>query len=375
MKTSLCILALAAVLQGVVLQEPESECPNPTPAECAGSSVCDDSSCPRYTSVKCCRELVDDECVAHFYRLPKLERVTDRCFQGIDSCATKECPERRTCIEEVIGCREEKPDCGIKRVKATCMLNEVPRVPSNCDEIVCGEGHTCIVSETRRGTEAECKEFEPKSCDEVECDDGMECVEKKKPRCVPIRPDERPSNCSQLECPEDYVCMLLSGDRGARCAKPSPPTSCDELECPPGFTCGPVRDVERVRCVEDEPTRPRTQPPTPPRPRTEPGFTGEVPTLRPRPRPVLIDRDCNEIDCEDGYECKLVIDREVNRNRRPVATCMPAECPLRRRARPPARCEEIECERDEVCMICGEGFETRARCMRRGESSRMCECL
>ena len=364
MKGSLCIIVLAAALQVAVLQESEPECPNPTPAECAGSNVCENSNCPRYTSTKCCVELVDSECVAQFYRLPKLNVVTDKCFQGIDSCLTKECSERRTCMEEIVECREDKPDCGIQRVKAVCVLNEVARAPSNCDEIVCGEGTSCVVIENGSGTKAECTNIEPKSCEDLECDNGMQCVEREKPRCVPIRPDVRPSNCSQLECPESLVCMLLEGNRGARCAKPAIPTNCRELECDPGLVCEQVGNNERVRCVFAEPPPPRTLPPLPTAPAD---FTGELPTRRPPPPPIRIARRCDEIDCEDGYECKLVIDREINLNKQPVATCLPRECPLRRRARPPARCEEIRCERNEMCVLCGEGRETRARCMRRGK--------
>ena len=155
--------------------------------------------------------------------------------------------------------------------------------------------------------------------------------------------------------------MLLENGNGARCAKPPPPTSCDELECALGLTCEKIGKTERVRCV---PATPFT---LPPRPSTERGFTGELPTRGPPPPLVRIARQCSEISCEDGYECRLVIDREINGNRQPVATCMPVECPLRRRARAPTSCEEIMCERDEMCVLCEEG-ETRARCRGRGES-------
>ena len=361
MKSSLCILVLAATLQIAVFQEIEVECPNPVPLECANSNVCENSNCPRYTSTKCCVELVDGECIAQIRRLPNLNVVTDKCMRGIESCLTKVCPERRTCMEEVIGCPEGNPDCGIHRVRAKCILNEVPRAPSTCDEIVCADGTTCVVSEGGRGTKVDCMTIEPESCDDLECDDGMQCVERLKPRCIPIRsPGPRPSNCSQLECPEGLVCMLLDGNRGARCAKPPIPTSCMELECDPGLVCEKVGITDRVRCVLAELPQPRTLPPLPP--------MGERPTRLPLPPVIRIARHCDEIDCEDGYECKLVIDREINLNRQPVATCMPRECPLRRRARPPSRCEEIKCESDEMCVLCGEGRDTRARCMRRGKS-------
>ena len=370
MKGSLCILVFAAALQVAVLQESEAECPKLTPVECADSNVCETSSCPRYTSTKCCVELVNGECIAQFHRLPGMSIVTDKCMRGIDSCLTKECSERRTCMEEIIGCPEDNPDCGIQRVKASCILNEVARAPSSCDEIVCSEDTTCVVSENGRGTKVDCMKVEPKSCDDLECDDGMQCVERTKPRCIPIRPEVRPSNCSQLECPESLVCMLLDEGRGAKCAKPPVPKNCMELECDPGLVCEQVGNNERVKCVLAEIPPQRTLPP--PRPTREPGSTIELPTRRPPPPPIRIARRCDEIDCEDGYECKLVIDREINLNRLPVATCIPRECPLRRRARPPARCEEIRCERDEMCVLCGEGRATRARCMRRGKSIYTC---
>lgn len=364
MKGITSLILLIAVFQGAHLQETLPECPNPIPPECADVSVCEASSCPRYNDIKCCVELVEGECTAQFYRLPQMAVVTDKCFQGIESCSTKECPERRTCVEEVIECPESNPDCGITRVRATCVLNEEPRFPSSCDDIVCAEGTSCVVSETRRGTEAECKEIVPESCDDVVCDEGMECVEQNRPRCVPIRPDKRPSDCSELECPEDLICMLLVNDRGAKCAKPPPPTNCDELKCALGLTCEKIGNTDRVRCV------PAAPPTAPPRPQTEPGFTGEVPTRGLPPLLVRIARQCDQISCEDGYECRLIIDREINGNRRPVATCVPAECPLRRRARAPLRCEEVTCARDEMCVLCGEGEETRARCMPRSESNK-----
>ena len=363
MKSSFCIaLLLAAAFQCAVLQ---SECPNPLPAECAGVSVCNDNSCPRYTNVRCCVESIDGECVAQFYQLPKMRRVTEKCFQGIDSCSTKECPERRTCVEEVLDCPESKPDCGIRRVRASCILMEISHFPTNCDEVACGSGTSCVVTETRRGTEALCEEVVPTSCEEVQCDDGMYCVERNKPRCVPTRPSERPTDCSQLECHEDLVCMLLDDDRGAKCVKPPPPTSCLELTCAPGLVCETAGLNGRVKCVVREPEQSPTIPPIPP---TDPNFTGEVVTRPPPPPPVSIARQCNEIECEDGYECKLVIDSESHGSRRPVAACVPAECPLRRTARPPSHCGEISCGRDEFCVLCGEFPNTRARCMQRGKS-------
>lgn len=277
MKSSLCILCLAAVLQVAVLQE----------------------------------------------------RI-------IDSCSTKQCPGRQTCIEKVKGCPSDIPNCGIRQVEAVCVVIEMSLVPSSCNDIVCAQNSNCIALQTANGTKAECRDA-PMSCKEIECDDGMQCVERVKPQCVPIRTEMQPSDCSQLECPEGLICMILDG---AMCAKPPAPTSCEELDCSPDLTCKMIRGIRRAKCIQED--------------------TAKSPTNQQK---VSISRDCNELECEDGYKCKLVINRKVNGNMVPMATCIPIKCPIRRRPRPPMSCAEIECCDDEVCMVCGKGFYTRARCI------------
>ena len=267
--------------------------------------------------------------------------------QEINSCSMKQCPGRQTCIEEVKGCPDNNLNCGVRWVETSCVLMETNRSPSSCDDIMCAQNSICIVLQTANGTKAECKDV-PISCKEIECDDGMQCVQRAKPRCVPIRLEVRPSDCSQLECPEDLVCMLLDGNRGARCAKPPVPTSCEELDCPPDLYCKMMRGIRRARCVQEE--------------------TVKLPSNQPK---ISISRDCNELGCEDGYECKLTINRKVNGNILfPVATCMPIECPIRMKPRPPVNCSEVECRDDEVCMVCGEGLNTRARCMQMDNDTR-----
>lgn len=48
----------------------------------------------------------------------------------------------------------------------------------------------------------------------------------------------------------------------------------------------------------------------------------------PFPFPSLA-KSCQDLDCEEGYQCKLVVDKEKNGNRKPVPACQPIQCPLR----------------------------------------------
>lgn len=261
----------------------------------------------------------------------------------IDSCSIKQCPGRQTCIEKVKDCPSDNPNCGARQVKAVCVTMEMSLGPSSCDDVVCAQNSKCIVLQTANGTKATCKDV-PMSCKEIECDHGMHCVEQTEPKCVPLRMVVRPTNCSQLECREGLVCMLLDG---ARCAKPPTPVSCEELDCPPDLTCKMMTDVRQAKCLQEETVKPLTN-----------------------LSKVSISRDCSELECEDGYKCQLLINRKVNGNMFPVATCMPTECPIRRKPRPPVSCAEVECRDDEVCVVCGKGLTTMARCMQMENATR-----
>ena len=323
------------------------------PEECMQNDPCTNATCPRYTSTECCVMLANGECKAEFYQLPGFSQVTSDCYRGIERCEGKVCRGERVCMEEVLGCPETKPDCGIKRVKSSCILMPAPRFPVTCAEVVCQDGSTCDVSDTRNGRVAECKPVIQKTCNETNCDDGFQCQVREQKngepiaRCIVIRQAERASDCSELECPEDMICVLLSNNRGARCAKPPPPKNCDELECAVGLECVDVQSSDRVRCAPVNVVVP--------------------PEPEPQSPQQEIARKCDDLECEPGYECKLVSDRERNGNKRFVATCVPSQCPVRRPPRPPQRCQELRCAREEMCVLCGEGPETTARCVPRSK--------
>ena len=336
MKGGFYIVLLSAAFQCAVLQE---ECPTPTPAECVDVvGTCDNITCPLTNKVKCCVELVDGKCTPKVLQLPSLTDITNQCIKGRGSCSTKKCAEGMACLENVLECPTSETGCGIREVQASCILLEISRTPSSCNDIVCLEDSTCVVSQTALGTKAECKKNKPKSCADITCDDGMSCIGRNTPRCIPRRPSESPIDCSQLECPKDLICLLLDKTVGPKCAKLPPATSCGKLNCTRRLTCKPMKDISEVKCVQEQPLL------------------------------SLIDRDCNKLDCEEGNECKLVINRKINRNLLPVATCLPTECPRWRSLRPPATCEDIKCKSDEVCVLCGEGIQARAWCKPNGES-------
>lgn len=334
------------------------ECP-PIPEECVQSNPCETATCLRYVSTECCVYFADGECKAEFYRLPAFKQVTD-CNRGIERCEDKVCPGERVCMEEVLGCPERNPDCGIMRIKSSCVFMPSPRPPVSCDEVLCEEGFVCTVEDSRNGEVAKCRRFIPKSCDELTCDEGYECRVRENTngepvaRCILQQQGERPSDCSQLQCPKDMTCVLLPDNGGARCAKVPPPKNCEELQCEDGLECVYTENGDRVRCAPVKVTRP--------------------PPLATGPEPILqeIARKCEDLDCEPGYECKLVGDRERYGNSLLVATCIPAQCPVRRPPRPPRGCHELVCGRDEMCTVCGEGRETRARCVPRREYYLFC---
>ena len=269
-----------------------------------------------------------------------------------DNCSTKQCPGRQACIENVKDCPSDSPNCGStrKQVEAVCVTMEMSLSPTSCDDIVCAGNGSCIVLQTANGTKAMCKDMAGPMlfCSDIECDGGMQCVERMLPKCIPIRTEMLPTNCSQLECPEGLVCMLLMD--GAKCAKLPTPRSCEELDCPLGLMCKVMRGERRAKCVQEEMI---------------------ITTPQRKRSKVNISRDCSELDCEDGYRCQLVINRKINGNVFPIATCIPTKCPIRRKPRPPVSCAEVECRDDEVCMVCGKGADARARCMMQRENATM----
>ncbi len=217
---------------------------------------------------------------------------------------------------------------------------------------------------TRRNrTVARCVIFAPETCEEMECDQGMVCVMRKRvrdgkevPRCVPENPSHGgATDCSQLQCREGLVCEML-GDQ-ARCVMIPPPTDCAEIECEEGMECQPVGNGGQVRCISVY------HPLTPPFP---PQVTNLESTARPTPQPFQIERGCGELDCDAGFRCHMSANRERNGDQKFHPTCVPMQCPARMESRPhpPRTCEELRCGRQEECVVCDEGEETRARCQR-----------
>lgn len=340
MRVSFCLFIVAAAHHGAFLQETNIECPNPTPSECEDIKLCEDIICPHATNAKCCVELIKGKCTARIHRLPRLNNVTESCIKGRGSCLEHECSEHTTCLEEVEECPTNEPNCDIRQVKPSCVSMEIDRLPSTCSDITCRENNTCVITQTALGTRAMCKKIVPKSCADVDCDRGMECVEHERPICIPTRTVSRPRNCSRLECPEGLVCMVLDRDTGAVCAKSAPAINCHQLNCTRGLACQENKDTNTAKCVQNE----------------WESLLGHI------------DRKCEDMDCEEGNECKLIINRTINGNTRPVATCVPTKCPRGRKLRPPLSCEEIRCKSEEICVLCEEGNETRAWCTLNGES-------
>lgn len=201
----------------------------------------------------------------------------------------------------------------------------------------------------------------PTTCEEMECDEGMVCEMRKRvkdglevPRCKPENPDAtRAEDCSQLTCREGMVCEVL-GSGQVKCMMIPPPTNCADLDCGEGMVCSDVGNKGRVRCVQESR---RAFPAT--------NSSSERPTSSQPPRRPLIERRCNELDCENRYRCRMIANRQRNGDRRLRPTCVPAQCSLRRRSRPPQCCAEVDCGKDEECVVCREGMETRARCQQR----------
>ncbi len=133
--------------------------------------------------------------------------------------------------------------------------------PMTCDEVVCADDKTkCEITQTARGTRADCVVSIPDNCGEKECDEGMVCEVRSRgkdevqvARCVPDKTNpnnpRRGATCAEVECSDDEVCLMLSDENGARCAKPPPPTDCSQLECAEGMDCLTTENKKRVRCV------------------------------------------------------------------------------------------------------------------------------
>lgn len=128
------VLLLVVVLVGTALGQREFACPNPTPAECAGNP-CDSATCPRFTSVNCCPEVLEGECTARFYRgnARRQPLKPTLCFKNIEYCTPTRCNANRVCVEEVVPCTRE--NCDTQAITAKCELIAAPLPVTDCDQV------------------------------------------------------------------------------------------------------------------------------------------------------------------------------------------------------------------------------------------------
>lgn len=310
----------------------DPNCPNPV--ECA-ANPCDVATCPRFLNALCQPDHCNGECRAAFFKsMEDLGRGPEIKTCKTETCAEKECPTRRICMDEIFppNCPEDKPQCR-QFMRAVCELPPKPLPPSDCTAVLCGPGTVCEISERRNGPRATCVAFKPRSCEELgECDEGMQCRvrlrgdKRSVVRCVPLSAPSRPSDCGELECDDRFVCMLFGREgkrKRARCVKKKPkpitckeldcemvgmicgeeggkphcrvPRNCDELKCPNPFTCN-IIDIpaipEEFRC-----------------PFGKPRCKGVL--LQPLPNsrtigcfdPTLSTESCNEVECSNDKVC------------------------------------------------------------------------
>ncbi|XP_064397810.1 cell surface glycoprotein 1-like isoform X2 [Halichondria panicea] len=344
------LLALAALLGAANAQR---GCPNQV--DCT-DDPCATATCPSFMDTECRVNNCSGECTADFFTTKGSRdvNVTNNCFKYFETCKEDTCNIRRKCMTYTPEVCKNGRICQNIR----CEIESLP--PLTCEDLVCTDDKTkCETTQTTRGTQARCVVSIPDNCDEKKCDEGMVCEVRTRgkdgvqvARCVADKKDStnprRGATCAEVECDEDEVCLMLSDDNGARCANPPPPTDCSQLQCEQGMDCLPTENKKRVRCVR----------------RKEP-FGDSNPTERPSgatPLPVLA-RSCDQLDCEPGYSCRMVANKAKNGNRQPLPTCKPDECPTRKPRGPPRSCRQLECGREEVCVTCGEGEKTRARCL------------
>lgn len=218
----------------------DQDCPNQVVCD---EDLCQDTLCQRFLTAECRPDNCNGNCLVKFFY--KGREVTDKC--GVETCDEKECPERRTCIEEVYppSCPDDDRHCR-QYIRSRCELPPPPRPPSDCSLILCPDKMpVCVVEETRLGPRARCRPPPaPTSCDQVKCDEGMEChhrdrdTEGKPPviRCVPKSFSKIPTDCSAVLCPVGTVCMLFGqpDKPQARCVRP-PRVTCEDLDCESSF--------------------------------------------------------------------------------------------------------------------------------------------
>ena len=307
----------------------EPDCPDPV--QCV-ANPCQNATCPRFLNAICEPDNCNGECRATFVNPRKGNKPIDDC--DTETCADKECPTRRICMDEVFppNCPEDQPFCR-QYMRAVCELPPKPLPPSDCSVVLCGPGTVCDVLDTRNGPHARCVLFRPTTCEELEpCDEGMMCRLRERKdkdpvvRCVPIGSPPKPRDCSELECEEGFDCMLFGREgkrKRARCVKDRPPPkSCKELDC------------EAV------------------------GMFCRVGSGRPRCR---VPRNCDELQCPGPLICMILDVPDIPRDFRCPLGVPCDRAPLHKLSdnrilgcfNPTAsfqECAEVECSDDSVCF-------------------------
>lgn len=124
------IVLLVVAFVGISSGQREFECPNSIPAECA-SNPCDTATCPRFTSVNCCPEVLNGECTARFYRRNARRPVNpELCFKNVEYCTPTKCNANRVCVEMVVPCRRD--NCDTQAITAKCEQIAEPLPVTDC---------------------------------------------------------------------------------------------------------------------------------------------------------------------------------------------------------------------------------------------------
>ena len=178
--------------------------------------------------------------------------------------------------------------------------------------------------------------------------------DRKHPKCI----HPNPQDCSDTVCNYNERCEMREVVERGRMTRRQPHCrnrTDEEMKrkaCPDGWDCRMRKDCKNMTCEKDELCR-------------ETRKVNE--TIAQCIRKPIEERRCDEIDCEEGFLCKMKNRTEGGIIRlRPM--CSPARCPIRCGWRPPRTCYETLCREDEDRITCEmEDREIIARCQRRNE--------
>ena len=288
------------------------------------------ASCPNYPDAVCVANSCFGECRAEFLLGKKLRDVTDKC--SVPCCEAQVCPEKRpVCVEERVPCPRNKTTCPPgKQVKISCE-RFVVALPSDCSMVLCANGQKCSVQETAVGPVAECIENVPESCDDLTCGAGIACVERLRADGV-LQVRCIPERLEEDDC-TNVVCsdnMICELTRAGR-------PRC--VSKPPPSTCEQIECENGYECVLRNERRavciqtPNTEPTTS--------------IIQDLIKDDIIGKKCSDIDCEPAYHCVMFGDTNLFGDFF-IPRCIPNNCPRTRR---PLSCQELECGRGEYCAV------------------------